>query len=110
MVKCYSGVLNKSPEMGLYLINSEEMLQNSHVMALFVQGVINLETLLRTESLEHDEPSKRILECTQLRRLGISMSMNESLQPSNLPYALKKNLHFARDLETCQNWREDLIL
>ncbi|KAG7364260.1 PPR: pentatricopeptide repeat domain containing protein [Nitzschia inconspicua] len=109
VIKSYHGLLSGSEFLGMRLFSSDDVLSNSHIMALFVQAVVTLETLLRSHIQEQEEePTKRLLECTQLRRLGISLSKEKSLDVANLPLSLQKNHHFGRALRTCQCWKEDI--
>jgi pentatricopeptide repeat protein len=111
VIKCYEGIVNRSDYLGMNYLSPEEVMENPHVMALFVQGIVNMESLLRSYKQGHDEePTKRLLECTRLRRLGISMVTKPSLDLFSLPHALKKNQHLVRALKTCNDWKEDVVL
>jgi hypothetical protein len=103
--------VNRSDYLGMNYLSPEEVMENPHVMALFVQGIVNMESLLRSyKQGHHEEPTKRLLECTRLRRLGISMVTKPSLDLFSLPHALKKNQHLVRALKTCNDWKEDVVL
>lgn len=108
VIKSYNALHSGSEFLGMHLFNSNEVFKDSHIMALFVQAVVNLESLLRSYNQEDEEPTKMLLECTKLRRLGISLSTTNAVDESNLPESLQKNQHFSRALRTCNRWREDM--
>jgi pentatricopeptide repeat protein len=108
IIKSYNAILSESKFLGMQLFDADDVVNNAFIMSSIVQAVVNLESLLRSYSQEDEEPTRRLLECTQLRRLGISLSMESVLSAGNLPDPLQKDQHFGRALRTCNGWRVDM--
>jgi hypothetical protein len=99
----------------MQLLDSQDVLSQSHTMALFVQAVVNLEHLIATgdennnATGQDEDVTKQIMECTHLRRIGISMAMAECLQGSSLPPNLKKNRYFSRAWNVVNDWKDEFL-
>jgi pentatricopeptide repeat protein len=98
VVKLYEAVMSDSTYLGMNLVDRSKVLEDPRVMVTFLQGVVSLEQMVRSD----DEAGK--IDPKQLRQLAISIVTSECFEEGGLPYNLRKNPIYAKAFQAAQSW------
>jgi pentatricopeptide repeat protein len=98
VVKLYEAVMSDSTYLGMNLVDRSKVLEDPRVMATFLQGVVSLEQMVRS-----DEEAGKI-DPKQLRQLAISIVTSECFEEGGLPYNLRKNPIYTKAFQAAQSW------
>ena len=97
VVKMHGAFMAKSPFLGMDLMNKENILQNSRIMASFLQAIVSLEKFV-SSGVENVN-----LDSKELQKLAISIVQLDCFK-DGLSYNLRKNTAIASAYQVSCSW------